>query len=277
MTSQNQLTPAQQADQTKAKHAAMNSILHQPGLVKTLVKSLAGSMSPDQFASVAFRIYRTAGPTMLEANPTSFVAALVEAAQLGLSPDPNLQECYLIPRWNKTAKQTLVGFQLGYAGMIKLMVRGGAVESIYPEVVYSGDTFRAKGGTDPGIEHELADPEGRDVVAAYAIAFQKSGRPITRVVWKTDLDKAAARSGKADGTLSSFWRDHFDAMARKTAVRRLYRFVPHSSAASEAFARDQDREDGKDVDPVIEVDVSGWSSAAPSGDSIEALTEGEDR
>ena len=214
-----------------------------------IAKALNKMLDPDQFIRICMTHYSRGGDAMMKADPRSFIAACVEAAQLGLKPDSILGECYLIPRWNRDAKCYLVNFQLGYPGVIKLVRRGGEVSDIAPEVVCANDDFQVFLGTDRKIVHKPWYTRGKsepgDVVAAYATAKLRDGSIAFKVTTKRDLDKAAAASGDPrNKEWSNVWNQHYDAMAMKTAVLRLAKWLPMPDDSKRVISRDEMREAG---------------------------------
>lgn len=219
-----------------------------------LEKALAKRIDVDQFIRVCATEFNTGGARMREADPLSFIAACVEAAQLGLSPNGALGECYLIPR-KKNEKvngewrsRTIVSCQLGYPGLVKLARRGGDVLDVSAEVVHANDEFSVRLGTARGIEHTpwycLGHADPGEIIAAYATAeIRGAAKPAFRVLARAELEDAARRSGnpKSDDW-SDVWTEHFAAMARKTAVTRLCKLLPIPDAAREAVNRDERRE-----------------------------------
>lgn len=69
----------------------------------------------------------------------SFIAALMNAAQLGLEPNTPLGQAFLIPYKNKGNLECQ--FQLGYRGMIDLAYRNERMQSIEFHTVYENDVF----------------------------------------------------------------------------------------------------------------------------------------
>lgn len=67
-------------------------------------------------------------PELANCTPMSFIAALMNAAQLGLEPNTPLGQAYLIPYKNKKTGTVECQFQLGYKGMIDLAYRTGQVQ-----------------------------------------------------------------------------------------------------------------------------------------------------
>ena len=214
-----------------------------------ITKALAKMLDPEQFIRICMTHYQRGGDTMRKADPRSFVAACVEAAQLGLKPDSILGDCYLIPRWDKNAGGVMVNFQLGYRGLMKLARRGGEVSEIAAEVVYANDEFDVQLGTDRRIIHRpwyiLGKSDPGEVIAAYGTAKLSDGTQVFKVVTRRDLDAAAERSGDPrNKDLSNVWRQHFEAMCMKTAITRLGKWLPMPDDSKRALNRDEQREAG---------------------------------
>lgn len=212
-------------------------------------------------------------PKLLNCNRLSLLTAVGEAAAMGLSVNPNLGEAYLIPRGNQ------VNFQRGYKGLVKLAYRSGLIDSIYCDVVYRNEHYIHTGGTDPKIDHvpdadgqhRTGDPE--DVVAAYAVVWLKgSTRPVFRTVTKRQIIRAAEASGSSKNkSWSNVWRDHFEAMARKTALIRIWSQLPRDDklrALHISAERDLALEAGKDVAPMP--GIADQMVVQPDPNAIEA-------
>jgi recombination protein RecT len=224
-------------------------------------KALGKLLDPVQFVRICMTTYQRGGEAMMKADPRSFVAACVEAAQLGLKPDTILGECYLIPRWSKDANCTLVNFQLGYRGLIKIARRGGEVSDIAAEVVYENDRFEVRLGTERKIIHvpwySCGAKEPGDVIAAYATAKLADESIAFKVMPKHEIDAAAERSGNPkDKKWSNVWLSHYGPMACKTAATRLCKWLPMPDESKRAIGRDEQREEGildDDMRNVIDV------------------------
>jgi recombination protein RecT len=160
-------------------------------------------------------------------NPGAFLAALLDAARLGL--EPGTEQFYLTPRKVK-GQYEILGIT-GYQGHIELMYRAGAVSSVVAECVYANDVFRYQPGADDVPQHEInwdADDRG-PLRLVYAYARMKDGATSKVVV----LNRAAITKIKssAQGASSDYspWATNEDAMWLKSAVRQLQKWVPTSS------------------------------------------------
>lgn len=172
------------------------------------------------------------GPTELEVaannNPPAFLAALLDAARLGL--EPGTESFYLIPRRGPGGKTYVQGI-VGYQGLVELMYRAGAVTSVVAVVVHERDRFEYVPGRDRIPLHEVdwdLEDRGRPRLV-YAYAFMGGGAVSQVVVLnRADIDRIKATSAGASST-DSPWRKHEASMWLKSAVRQLAKWVPTSA------------------------------------------------
>lgn len=152
---------------------------------------------------------------LMRCDQTSLALSLLTCAELGLEPNGALDLAYLIPRKGQCT------VQLGYKGLALLAHRANPGANISASVVYADDHFVVRAGTDdPGIQHR-PDLQGRrtdaDVIASYATIRLPDGGLAFEYCDRAEID----RRRKAGGGNSPAWRNHFAAMARKTALRKL--------------------------------------------------------
>lgn len=218
-------------------------------------RALASRVPLDLFLRVCVTTYRSAGERMLDADPRTFIAAVVEAAQLGLLPEGHLGEAYLIPVWdknfivgpNKRGAQ-VVQMRIGYPGLMKIARRCGDVKDIQAECVFANDEFNVTLGTERRIHHVPWYVIGRQdpgaIIAAYATGEIVGSQYLAfQVVPKRDLDRIATKSGNPkNDEPSNFWRDWPEPMSKKTAVRQLCKWLPIPDDARAAMNRDAARE-----------------------------------
>jgi recombination protein RecT len=160
-------------------------------------------------------------------NPQVFLAALLEAARLGL--EPGTEQYYLTPRKEKGQLQIL-GI-VGYQGYIELMYRAGAISSVVAECVYANDKFEFRPGVDERPKHEIDwDSENRGKLRlAYAYSVMKDGATSKVVVLNRAAIERIKKSSVGSDSQYSPWRNHEDAMWLKSAVRQLAKWVPTSA------------------------------------------------
>lgn len=237
----------------------------EPELVRLLAKmgpaiqqALPAHINADRMSRIALTALRTT-PKLVECSSGSFLGSILQSAQLGLEVNTPLGHAYLIPFENRRAGTTDCQLIIGYQGMLDLARRSGEVSTIYGHCVYEGDIFEHELGTSPRIHH-VPQHESEELTHVYAVAKLKgSDEPIFTVLTRSEVEKYRARSrAKNFGP----WRDDYDAMALKTAVRRLFRWLPKSSEMARAAAVEQAPEVGQ-------AQSSGWDPAIS-----EALTSG---
>lgn len=162
-------------------------------------------------------------------NPGVFLAALLDAARLGL--EPASEQYYLTPRKVK-GRLEILGI-VGYQGHIELMYRAGAIASVIAEVVRANDKYRYTRGVDEVPVHEyppfqrIADRGA--LVGVYAYARMKDGA-VSRIV-ELNADDIARIKGSSQGSDSDYspWQRHEESMWLKSAVRQLQKWVPTSA------------------------------------------------
>jgi recombination protein RecT len=160
-------------------------------------------------------------------NPGAFMAALLDAARLGL--EPGTEQFYLTPR--KVKGQLEILGIVGWQGYVELMYRAGAVSSVVAEVVHANDKFRFQPGKDDVPDHEIDwDAEDRGPLRlAYAYARMKDGSTSKVIVLNGPaIDRIKKSSQGADSDYSP-WTQHTEAMWLKSAVRQLAKWVPTSA------------------------------------------------
>lgn len=227
-------------------------LLASPGVQSQIKAALPRHMTAERMARIATTEMRKV-PKLGACDPMSFLGAVIQCAQLGLEPGNALGHAYILPfdkrekvgnQWRtvRTEAQVIIG----YRGMIDLARRSGQIVSIDARAVYDGDKFECLLGLDPKINHEpdwqnvnRADPAKLRFV--YAVAKLKDGGVQFDVMSRAEVEGIRARSKSAD---NGPWVTDFPAMALKTVVRRLFKFLPVSIEIQRAVGLDELAEAG---------------------------------
>lgn len=207
--------------------------------------ALAGEIDAKKFARVALTAIRD-NPKLQEASIPSLLGALLGAAQLGLEPHGPLEHCYLVPYAGE------VQLIIGYKGMEQLAYRSGLVSSIVARVVREGDYFDFGFGTEEYVSHKPKAGVGGEVTHAYAIAKLVTGGTVPIVLFREDIERARSSSATGDKK-NSPWATDYDQMARKTAIRALFKDLPASPSTQKALGFDERR--GAEINEVIEAEA----------------------
>lgn len=205
-----------------------------------LAKALPRHVTPERMARIAVTVVR-ATPKLAECSPASFLGALLTASQLGLEPGPT-GEAYFVPY-----KQTCT-FIPGYRGLIKLARQSGQVSDIYAELVYENDFYEVTLGLNRDIKHEVQDRNNRGKPTdVYAVAKFKDGTNTFVTMTVAEVEAIRKRSMAAN---NGPWVTDWPAMARKTAVRQLAKWLPLSPEFNSAVALDGSAR--TDIGPLVD-------------------------
>ena len=197
-------------------------------------KALPSVITPERFTRIALTAY-SRNERLQECTVESFLGSMMQAAQLGVEANTPLGQAYLIPYRNKGVME--VQFQLGYRGMIDLAYRSGEVQNIQAHEVYENDTFEYELGLNPKLRHVPALKDRGNVILYYAVFKLTNGGVGFEVMSKEDVEAFAKKKSKTYGT--GPWQTDFDAMAKKTLVKRLLKFAPLKSDFVRAVTADE--------------------------------------
>lgn len=241
-----QVAPA--AEQTavvqQVKAATVIDVVRSKKFQAQMALALPKSMTADRLTRIVMTECRKA-PALLKCAPESFYGAVLQCAALGLEPGSALGHCYLLPFGNGKDKQGRPNAQLiiGYRGMIDLARRSGQIVSLSAYCVHEQDTFNYKLGLDPDIEHIPASVADRGKVThVYAVAKLKGGGVQFEVMSRAEIEKVRT-SSKAGN--SGPWSSHWEEMAKKTVIRRLFKYLPVSIEAVRAVEIDEKTDRGE--------------------------------
>lgn len=218
-----------------APKKAMNDLLTKmEGEIK---KALAGAISTEKFTRIVMSAV-SANPDLANCTQSSFLGAVMTAAQLGLEPNSAIGACYIIPRKNKG--EMTAQFQLGYKGMIDLAYRSGDVESISAHIVYANDEFEYEYGINPNLKHVPALSDRGEAIAAYAVVKLKNGGTMFEIDSLANIrDFAIKKSVSFSAGYSSPWKTDFESMALKTMVKRVLKYAPISTDFQRGLSNDE--------------------------------------
>lgn len=218
-------------NQIAERKAAANSLEKKAPTIRDAIRrmesqikmALPSVITPERFTRMALSAISN-NPKLQQCTEQSFLAALMNAAQLGLEPNTPLGQAYLIPYKNGRTNQMEAQFQIGYKGMIDLAHRSGQFRSIYAMEVCENDDFDYEYGLNPRLKHKPATRDRGDVIFYYAVYNTSNGGQMFTVMSVDEAKKFAARFSKSanDGP----WKTNFDEMAKKTVIKKLLKYAP---------------------------------------------------
>jgi recombination protein RecT len=166
-------------------------------------------------------------------NPSSMFASILAAAEIGLTPSNG--EFYLIPR-KVNGKLTVVP-QIGYQGIVSILLRSGKIESIQTRCVFEGDTFEVRYGSEETLHHvpNLDVEQSSDTLKyVYAVAFLSNKRSQFTILNKNQLLKLKSLSRYDNELYFNDVKDPEFWMLRKTALIQLSKLLPKDLYGNEA-------------------------------------------
>lgn len=218
---------------TSEKKTMQSYIKSMEGEIK---KALPSVITPERFTRMVLSAIST-NPKLGSCTPTSFLGAMMSAAQLGLEPNTPLGQAYILPYQNKGTLEAQ--FQLGYKGLIDLAYRSGEVELVQAHIVYENDTFECEFGLNAKLKHIPAESDRGVPVKVYAMFKTKSGGYGFDVMSMDDVKKHAQKYSKAYSSSFSPWSTNFEEMAKKTVLKRCLKYAPLKSDFVKAVVQDE--------------------------------------
>ena len=212
-------------------------------------------ISPEIMARAAMNAALT-NPAILNCTPASLRLAVLKCAQRGLLPDGD--SAVIVPF---NGKAQLV---MGYKGMADVARRAIKGISFKTEAVVAGDEFQYEEGLVPVLKHvpdpKRQRPTAQNVTAVYAIAWMPGNdKPEYVVMFRAEIDHIQKTYTRSD---SKAWISEWAEQAKKTAFRRLGKYLPIRSGllkAGEEVGADDPLDDPEDA-----------AAAADAGEQEEA-------
>jgi recombination protein RecT len=271
------LVPSERADQLKTLLESRSPVIE-----NAIPNALRAHLDPRRVAALVVSAFART-PKLYDCTKISVLSSIVQAAQLGLEIDM-LGQAYLIP-FKKECQ--LVP---GYRGLMKLAYQSGEVSHIMPQTVYDDDQhFYYQRGLDEKLEHdprrwnyqteEPDDPSWREanrkLIAVYAIAALRDGNRVWHVMERPQIEGIRKRSPYGREWKGP-WKTDYPAMAMKSAIRHLAKFVPASTMLQIAARAVEMHEVGMAQQLHLEPQVAGALEAGGDDVPTEPIPEGED-
>lgn len=245
------------------------------GLIRAMEPQIKNAlptvMTPERFTRIVLTAL-SSNPKLGQCTPNSFLGAMMQAAQLGVEPNTPLGQAYLIPYRNKGTLECQ--FQLGYKGLIDLAYRSGAVQSIQAHEVHENDEFEYSYGLDGTIRHKPALKDRGPVIAYYGVWKTKDGGYGYEVMSVDEVISVRDQYSKAADSKFSPWATNFDAMAKKTVLKRALKYAPLKTEFARALSQDNTIKTTIAPDMVDEPDETNYTDieAEPVPDNVDPAT-----
>ena len=196
---------------------------------KQFATALPKHINSDRFVRIAITTIRQ-NPKLAQCNQESLLGALMVSAQLGLEPGV-LGQCYLIPYGRECQ------FQIGYKGMIELLRRSGQLKDIYAYSVYENDEIEMTYGLDRDLKHKPNLQNKGNFIGCYCVAVLKDDARAFEYMTKEEIEAHGKKFSKTYG--NGPWKTDFEAMAHKTVVKKMLKWLPVSVEFLEMANKDE--------------------------------------
>jgi len=209
-----------------SKKKEISTLIERPGVKEQMQRAMTGlGITPGRmtrtFLTCVFK-----NPKLMKCTQDSLLACLIQTAELGLEPGDALQHAFVVP-YGESA--TII---IGYRGLMALARRSGEIKSFDVNIVYKDEVdsgrFKYTAGLHPDIKHDVMLDCNRDdnqVQYVYAVAELKDGGYQHVAMTKNEVDKIRSMSKQPHGF---GWKNHYQEMTKKTAIRRLFKLLPAS-------------------------------------------------
>jgi phage RecT family recombinase len=166
--------------------------------------------------------------TLRECALNDIINCAQTAACLGLTVDGVSGQAWILPFNDRKSGRMRAQLIPGYRGYATIGARSRL--SINAELVRQGDSFNYERGTKGYLRHKpkLGGEQERAIEAAWATA-EAYDRPSVWTVMSIDVIRGIRDRSPGFRSGGGAWRSDFGAMARKTPIRDLARFMPMST------------------------------------------------
>lgn len=209
--------------------------------------ALPSQLASERFQRVALTAFNS-NPKLQCCEPMTFIAAMMQSAQLGLEPNTPLGQAYLIPYRVKGVDK--VQFQIGYKGLLELAHRSGKMKTLYAHEVRENDVFEIDYGLEQKLIHQPLLKGDRGVVVGYYAVYQLEPSGYNFIFMTKDevLEHGKKYSKNFEGGI---WEKEFDSMAKKTVIKKLLKYAPLSIEMQKAVAFDESIKSNIDSDMLL--------------------------
>jgi recombination protein RecT len=218
---------------------------------------LPAHIPPERFGRVVLTGIQN-NPELLDVDRRSLLNACMKAAQDGLLPDGRLGALVV---YKDKKRQTKTAQWLPMIAGIRQKVRNsGEIADWHARVVYERDVWEYEEGDNPHILHKPTPGDRGKPIAAYSVAWFRSGEISREWMWIEDLDKVRSVSRAERGP----WQDWTEEMYKKTVAKRHAKTLPMSSDLDDLLRRPDEPGGGGPAGGVTPLVAAKSGESSPS-------------
>jgi len=207
--------------------ATLKQTLSSATMREQFARALPKHLSPERFCRIAITAL-TRTPKLADCTQESLMKCLLDLSAFGLEPDG--RRAHLIPYKDQC---TLI---IDWKGLAELAMRSGIIAKLHADIVCENDVFEYDLGEVVRHTVNWKAPRGA-MYAAYALAVTKDGAKFCAVLTKDEIDGIRGRSRSGN---NGPWVTDYNEMAKKTAFRRLAKWLPLSAEFRDAQDKDEE-------------------------------------
>lgn len=163
-------------------------------------------------------------------NRQSVINAVVNIAAIGISLNPAKRQAYLVPRDGK------ICLDISYMGLMDLAIDSGSIRWAQAELVCEEDSFALNGfDKPPAHSYDPFCTDRGEVVGVYVVVKTADGDYLTTTMGRQEIDGIMNRSQSMKSGKSSPWKTDWGEMAKKTVVKRAYKYWPKTERLDTAI------------------------------------------
>lgn len=270
-------------------------VLENPSIQKALRRLAPKHLNAERLARMVLTA-ASRNPTLLQCTQASMLKSVIEASTLGLDCSGLLGRGYLVPYKNGSLSRAAghdvyeAQFMPGYLGLCDLARRSNEIARVEGHAVFDGDVFEYEEGLNQKLVHKPSldanqEREVRVVVTdykqglsrvegslkfVYAIAVYKDGGKQFVVMSVAEVERHRQRSRAKN---SGPWVTDYVAMAIKTAIRQLCKWIPQSPELAKAMTIENEIDGGEmDVIDITAKTIDGRTRTENLLDRLESGT-----
>jgi len=168
-------------------------------------------------------------PSLRDCTLDSLQDALLQSASFGLSLNPVMSQCYLIPRRLQRGNNNspMIAYASpGYRGLLDRATDSGAILWPKTDVVYQKDIFRVRGTSqEPLHDFDVMKPRGQ-IVGAYVYVKTLDGAYLTEWMGVDEIE-AARKCSEAPNSL--MYKSFYPEACKKIVIRRAWKRWPRKA------------------------------------------------
>lgn len=213
---------------------ALKNALNAPS-VKTKFEEMLGKRSSQFMTSITSVVTNNA--LLQKADVNSIIMGSAVAASMDLPLNPNLGYAALVPFNSKDG--CFAQLQVMVKGWTELFLRSGQCQSIICETVYEGQLVKKNKFTGEYIFDEDAKKSNK-IIGFMAYFKLTNGFEKYDYMTVEEVKAHAQRFSQTYRKGAGIWKDHFEAMAQKTVLKRLLtKYAPKSIEMQQMAIFDQ--------------------------------------